>query len=100
VVFDHFHIIQMAGKALDEVRKDLLRNGADLKGALWAIRGKEWSRSDSQRGQRLLLSQAYPKLGKVLGLRDLLRDILAQEDEELLAWCFRRAQRSRSPSRD
>ncbi|MEY2907099.1 MAG: hypothetical protein RLZZ408_1570 [Verrucomicrobiota bacterium] len=24
VVFDHFHIMQMAGKALDEVRKELL----------------------------------------------------------------------------
>ena len=28
VIFDQFHIMQMAGKALDEVRKELLREGA------------------------------------------------------------------------
>ena len=95
VVFDHFHIMQMAGKALDEVRKELLRAGADLKGSLWSIRGNEWTRSSTQQQQRRLLSQSYPKLGKALGLRDLLQDILAQEDQEMLAWWCQRAQRSR-----
>jgi transposase len=95
VVFDHFHIMQMAGKALDEVRKDLLRQGADLKGSLWSIRGNEWTRTTSQREQRRLLSEAYPKLGKALGLRDLLQDILAQEDKKLLSWWCQRARQSR-----
>lgn len=95
IVFDHFHIMQMAGKALDEVRKDLLRGGADLKGSLWAIRGNVWTRSSSQQEQRRRLSEDYPKLGKALGLRDLLQDILAQEDKELLAWWCQRARQSR-----
>ena len=95
VIFDQFHIMQMAGKALDEVRKELMRDGADLKGSLWSIRGNEWTRSSTQQQQRRLLSQSYPKLGKALGLRDLLQDILAQEDKELLAWWCQRARRSR-----
>ena len=95
VVFDHFHIMQMAGKVLDEVRKELMRDGADLKGSLCSIRGNEWTRSSTQQQQRRLLSQSYPKLGKALGLRDLLQDILAQEDKELLTWWCQRARRSR-----
>lgn len=95
VVFDHFHIMQMAGKALDEVRKGLARSGAELKGSLWAFRGNEWTRSNSQLEQRRLLQRAYPKLGKALGLRDLLQDTLAQEDTGMLAWWCQRAQRSR-----
>lgn len=95
VVFDHFHIMQMAGKALDEVRKELLRDGADLKGSLWSIRGNAWTRSSTQQQQRRLLSEAYPKLGKALGLRDLLQETLAQEDKGLLAWWCRRARQSR-----
>jgi transposase len=59
VVFDHFHIMQMAGKALDEVRKELLRDGADLKGSLWSIRGNAWTRSSTQQRQRRLLSEAW-----------------------------------------
>jgi transposase len=95
VVFDHFHIMQMAGKALDEVRKELLRDGADLKGSLWSIRGNAWTRSSTQQQQRRLLSEAYPKLGKALGLRDLLQEILSQEDKGQLAWWCRRARQSR-----
>jgi transposase len=34
VVFDAFHIMKMAGQALDKVRKDLTRQGADLRGGL------------------------------------------------------------------
>jgi transposase len=48
VAFDHFHLMQMAGEALDKVRKQLTREGADLKGSLWAIRGNEWTRSEEQ----------------------------------------------------
>jgi transposase len=60
VVFDAFHImsrpqgdrqpkaarrvrrsrINMAGQALDKVRKDLARKGGDLRGGLWALRGQ------------------------------------------------------------
>jgi transposase len=36
-VFDAFHIMKMAGQALDKVRKDLARQGADLRGGLWGL---------------------------------------------------------------
>ena len=95
VVFDHFHIMQMAGKALDQVRKALVWEGAQMKGSLWAIRGNEWTRSSSQLEQRHLLCNAYPKLGRAMGLRDLLQDILHSEDPEMLSWWCKRASRSR-----
>ena len=48
IVFDRFHLMQMAGEALDRVRKELAREGVDLKGSLWALRGNEWTRSQEQ----------------------------------------------------
>ena len=77
IVFDRFHLMQMAGQALDKVRKELASQGAELKGALWALRGNEWTRSQEQRQQRSALCNRYPKLGRALGLRDMLQDILA-----------------------
>ena len=63
VIFDHFHIMQMAGVALDEVRKTLAAAGADLKGSIWAIRGNEWTRSENQLEDRRRFVRDYPKLG-------------------------------------
>ena len=95
IVFDRFHLMQMAGQALDEVRKELARQGADLKGSLWALRGNEWTRSEEQRQQRSALCNRYPKLGRAIGLRDMLQDVLADEDEEALRWWCKRAKLSR-----
>ena len=94
IVFDRFHLMQMAGQALDEVRKQLARQGADLKGSLWALRGNEWTRSEEQRQQSALCNR-YPKLGRAIGLRDVLQDILADEDQEALRWWCKRARLSR-----
>jgi transposase len=79
----------------DEVRKELARQGADLKGSLWALRGNEWTRSEEQRQQRSALCNRYPKLGRAIGLRDMLQDVLADEDEEALRWWCKRAKLSR-----
>ena len=95
IVFDRFHLMQMAGQAADQVRKELARAGADLKGALWALRGNEWTRSHEQRQQRSALCNRYPKLGRAIGLRDMLQDILADEDQEALRWWCKRAKLSR-----
>lgn len=81
IVFDHYHLMQMAGEALDKVRKQLTREEADLKESLWAIRGNEWIRSEEQQAHRNSLCHLYPKLGRAIGLRDMLQDILATEDE-------------------
>jgi transposase len=95
VVFDRFHIMQMAGKALDEVRKTLRRQGADLRGGLWALRGNEWTRSSEQLELRKALCREHPKLGRAMMLRELLQDILAGEDVASLKWWCTRAKRSR-----
>lgn len=73
VIFDHFHIMQMAGVALEEVRKALAAAGADLKGGIRAIRGNEWTRSEKQLEDRRRFIRDYPKLGRALGLRDSLQ---------------------------
>jgi transposase len=94
VVFDHFHLMQMAGQALDEVRKSLRRAGADLAGGLWSLRGNVWTRTEEQQQTREALCQQYPKLGRAMMLRETLQDVLGEEDEEGLRWWCRRAMRS------
>jgi transposase len=92
IVFDRFHVMQMAGNALDEVRKELRRAGADLQGGLWALRGNEWTRSDEQLARRRELCAQYPKLGRAMMLRETLQDTLEDGDERLLRyWCWRAA---------
>lgn len=95
VVFDHFHIMQLAGKALDEVRKTLAATGADLKGSIWAIRGNEWTRSEEQLKKRRRVIHDYPILGRALSLRESLQDVLAGGDTDSLKWWCGWAARSR-----
>lgn len=82
VVFYRFHVMQMAGRALDLARKLLLREGVDLQGSLWAIRGNPWTRTQEQLETRRRLLAAYPKLARAMALRDILQ----QEDSSLLRW--------------
>jgi len=95
VVFDHFHVMQMAGRALDEVRKEIRREGADLQGGMWALRGNQWTRTEEQLALRKSLCEQYPKLGRAMMLRETLQDVLADQDEEQLRWWCKRAKRSR-----
>lgn len=95
IITDYFHVMQMAGKALDEVRTALRKDGAHLPDSLWAIRGNEWTRSDEQLDIRKRLCRQYPKLGRAMMLRDLLQDILKTEDAQHLQWWCTRARRSR-----
>lgn len=95
IVFDHFHLMQMAGAALDAVRKRLRREGAQLAGSLWAIRGNEWTRSEEQLAARRAAVRACPALGRALTLRDALQDVLCGADREALRWWLGWADRSR-----
>lgn len=98
VIFDAFHIMQAAGRALDATRKDLQRAGAaELKGGLWAIRGNQWTRTEEQLELRKALCKQYPKLGRAVNLRDMLQDVLAGDHLESLDWWCKRAKRSRLP---
>ena len=95
IVFDRFHLMQMAGHALDQVRKELRRAGAELAGGLWALRGNAWTRSEEQLALRQQLCRQYPKLGRAMMLRETLQDVLADEDPTALRWWVTRARRSR-----
>ena len=95
LVFDRFHVMQMVGKALDEVRKTLRKAGANLQNGLWALRGNVWTRSQHQQMTREALCREYPKLGRAMMLREMLQDVLAGEDVESLKWWCSRAMRSR-----
>jgi len=95
IVFDLFHIMKLAGDALDRVRKDLRRQGADLTGSLWSIRGNEWTRTEEQLAQRKAMAKSYPILGRALALRDTLQDVLKDGDLPSIKWWLGWADRSR-----
>jgi transposase len=95
VIFDHFHLMKMAGQALDNVRKALAGSGADLKGSIWAIRGNEWTRAEQQLCARRKFARQYPVLGRALSLRECLQGVLAIGKEADLDWWCGWADRSR-----
>lgn len=101
VVFDRYHLMVMAGEAVELVRRGLQREGADLKGSLWALRGNEWNLKPEQQEVRQTLAKRYKSLGRALALRDALQDVYAAPREVgpklLQDWCAW-AGRSRLPS--
>jgi transposase len=95
IVFDHFHIMKLAGEALDQVRKNLRSQGLNLFGGLWALRGNDWTRTVQQQELRRQLCTSYPKLGRAMALRDALQDVLHSGDSASLQWWLGWAVRSR-----
>jgi transposase len=98
IVYDRYHLMVMAGEAVDEVRRQLQRQGAQLKGALWTLRGNPWNLDADQQQTRIHLARTYKPLGRALALRAALQDLYeasSNEGPELLRrWC-RWAARSR-----
>ena len=92
MVFDRFHVMALAGNALDEVRKQLAREGADVKGALWALRGNESRLGEEQLRLRQNLCARHKGLGRAMALRENLQDTwawpgAASAGFHLKAWC-------------
>jgi hypothetical protein len=105
IVFDKFHVMVLAGEALDQVRRELQREGADLKGAMWSLRGNTWNLSEDRQEQRKNLCRQYTQLGRALSLRETLQAIYANSDRqvaevELHWWCGWAARSRLSPFRD
>jgi transposase len=102
IVFDKFHVLMLAGQALDAVRRQLQRQGAELKGSLWSLRGNAWNLSAERQSQRRNLCSRYTRLGRAMTLRETLQAIYANTDrqaaEEELRWWCRWAARSRLES--
>jgi transposase len=80
---------------MDKVRKDLARQGADLRGGLWALRGNGWTRNGEQQQRRSQLMAAYPALGRAVALREYLQDALASGEQAQLEGWLAWAERSR-----
>ena len=58
--------MKLAGEALDALRKDLRRHGAEMPGGPWAVRGNGWTRSTEQQRLREQLCGSSPKLAMAL----------------------------------
>src|ERR1700751_4821117 len=105
IVFDKFHVVVLAGRALDKVRYELQREGANLKGAMWSLRGNTWNLSEDRQEERKNLCRQYTKLGRAMSLRETLQAIYATSDRqvaeaELRWWCDWAARSRLSPFRD
>jgi transposase len=95
-VFDCFHLMQMVGKALDEVRRSLAKlNREAFEGSRWSILGNEWTRNEEQQKKRRELCVLYPKLGRAMGLRESFQNVLESKNPEELDWWCRWASSSR-----
>lgn len=102
MIFDRFHVMQLAGKAVDEVRKDLRAQGEDVKGALWALRGNASELSRSNLKLREELCARHRRLGRAMALRENLQELWEWSGANaarlhLKEWCSW-AMRSRLPS--
>ncbi len=93
VVFDRFHIMQLAGKALDDVRRQVFAFGFQVKGSLWALRGNEWNRTTRQQELRQTIATLFPKIGRALLLRQALQEVLDGTDLTGLQWWCKWADR-------
>lgn len=92
ISFDRFHVMKAAGEAVDEVRKQLRSEGADLTGALWALRGNEENLSEANRERREELCREYKEIGRALALREMLAETWEYSfkfsaEEHLRGWC-------------
>ena len=92
VVFDRFHVMKLAGEAVDGVRQELRAQGADLKGAIWALRGNLENLRQDQRELRVELCAKHQALGRALALRESLQETWqwpgpASAGMHLESWC-------------
>jgi len=82
-VFDRYHVMALAGKALDQVRREVSRdNGGLEKGALWSLRGNPGRLSQSQAEQRERLCRQHAKLARALSWKEFLADTWRYADRE------------------
>jgi len=74
MAFDPFHVMKLAGEAVDAVRKELRAQGVDVKGAMWALRGNWENLKGEQRELRIELCTRHKALGRALALRESLQE--------------------------
>lgn len=91
IVYDRFHVMQMVGAALEDVRKQVNREAGGLgKGAMWALRGNEVNLKQSQIDLRKSLCKEYKVLGRAMALREFFQEMWKYTSEELAREHFER----------
>lgn len=96
--FDRFHVMKLCGKAIDEVRKDVVSESGTLpKGAMWALRGNVDNLSEKRLALRQTICREHAKIGKAMAIRDYLSDTWNYAEVEdahehlkaVISWCSR-----------
>ena len=75
VVFDRFHLDQLLGKAVDEVRREEQKESAELKNSryFWLRNEKNLSKEKLERVH--YLEKTYPRIGKAYRLKEQFKEI-------------------------
>jgi transposase len=81
ICLDRFHVMQLTGKAIDELRRWLQSIDPSIKGSMWALRGNEKRLSDKQRATRARLCKEHQELARAFALRDELQNLWSYTDE-------------------
>ena len=102
LVFDYFHVVQLATRALDEVRRRERREfPQELQGARWALLKPQNQLTPEQQQIRQRVCSGQLQTGKAFNHVDALRTIMAQTDvraaEADLKWWCGWVSRSRIP---
>jgi len=83
-VFDRYHVMVLAGEAVDAVRKEVAHETGGLeRGALWVLRGNAGRLSEEKIAQRKRLCREHGKLGRAVALREFLADTWKYSDRDL-----------------
>lgn len=98
LTFDKFHVLQLAGDAVDEIRRQESKQRPDLKGSRYLWLRNEYSLKPADRQRLDLLRRSHLKTGRAHALRGALADLWKEAPacaEEHLAWWYNWAIRSR-----
>ena len=83
ICFDRYHVMQLAGKACDKVRKEVAKEYGKLpKGSHWALRGNEERLSDKAQKLRTQLCKEYKTIGRALAIKDFLSELWTYATKE------------------
>jgi len=96
--FDRFHVMKLCGEAIEEIRKEIVRECGSLpRGAMWALRGNPDNLKEEQRQLRAQICKDHGRIARALSIREFLADMWnyqLREDAEdhfksVISWCVR-----------
>lgn len=82
IIFDRFHVKQLLNKAMDDLRKQELREHQMLKGHKYTFLKSNEKLSQKSRKEREELITLLPKMGEAYRLKILFDDFWEMEDEQ------------------